>query len=112
MTLFFGDNLILLNCPFCHLHSAFTFEKKTSPDRGTYCLAYVLTTQPFEFWTYFQPLSLGGTKRLTVFENGADSLITDVTVRTLSRPWKSGKEGIGVRKDRREEFSEEQSENR
>lgn len=68
--------------------------------------------QPFEFWTYFQPLSLGGTKRLTVFENGADSLITDVTVCKLSRPRKSGKEGMGEGKDGGEEFSEEPSENR
>lgn len=67
---------------------------------------------PFEFWTYFQALSLSGTKRLTVFENGADNLITDVTACKLSRPWKSGKEGMGGRKERGEEFSEEQSENR
>lgn len=42
----------------------------------------------FDFWTYFQPLSLSGTKRLTVFENGADNLITDVTAGKLSRQWK------------------------
>lgn len=44
----------------------------------------MLTVVPLDFRTYFQPLSLSGTKRLTVFENGADNPITDVTACKLS----------------------------
>lgn len=58
-------------------------------------------------------MSLSGTKRLTVFENGADNLITDVTACKLPRQWKSGKKkGWEAENGREEEFSEEQSESR
>lgn len=63
---------------------------------------------PFDLWTYFR---LSGTKRLTVFENGADNQITDVTAGRLARLWKSGKEGIRETIGRGEEISKEQSEN-
>lgn len=62
---------------------------------GTNCLTNVLTMLPFDFWTYFQPLRLSGAKRLTVFENGADNPITDVTGCKLSpRKRREGKKAV------------------
>lgn len=61
--------------------------------------------------TYFPPSSLYGTKRLTMFENGLDNVITDMTVCQLSlqgKVWKKKEMGKSLGKNVETTLSMEQ----